>query len=429
MSAILIKNGRVIDPANGIDKIGDLLLDKGKIDKIAKNINAPAKKVIDAKGKWVTPGLVDIHTHLREPGFEYKETIESGAKAAAAGGFTSIACMANTDPVNDCASVTRHILDKAKSAPVNVYPVGAVTEGLKGKALANIGELAEAGVVALSDDGKCVTDGEIMRNAMDYASMFSLTILEHAEDTRLACGGSMNEGIVSNEMGIPGQPVAAEDVIIARDISLSEYLDVPVHFCHVSSASSVELIRSAKARGVKVTAEAAPHHFTLTDEACRGYDTNAKMAPPLRAEKDRLAIRRGLKDGTIDCIATDHAPHSEIEKELEFECAAFGIVGLETAVALSLALVHDGVLGPSGLIDSMTRKPAQIIGLDRGTLGTGKPADVTIIDPDMEWRVEPDRFISKSRNTPFAGWNVRGRAVTTITNGKVVYAWENKTIT
>jgi len=426
MSAILIKNGTIIDPANGINEIGDMLLDKGKIVKIAKNIDIPAKKVIDAKGKWVTPGLIDIHTHLREPGFEYKETIESGAKAAAAGGFTSIACMANTDPVNDCASVTGYILERAKSAPVNIYPVGAVTEGLKGKALANIGELAEAGVVALSDDGKCVVDGEIMRNAMDYASMFSLTILEHAEDVHLACEGSMNEGIVSNELGIPGQPVTAEDVIVARDISLSEYLDIPIHFCHVSCASSVELIRHAKSRGARVTAEAAPHHFTLTDKACRGYDTNAKMAPPLRTEKDRMAIRRGLKDGTINCIATDHAPHSEIEKELEFECAAFGIVGLETAVALSLALVHEGVLAASELVDSMTRKPAEVIGLDRGTLGTGKPADVTIIDPDVEWKIEPDRFKSKSRNTPFAGWNVRGRAVTTITNGKVVYAWDKK---
>jgi len=425
MSDLLIKNGRVIDPANGIDGQFDLLIEKGSVARVAKKIseqarNGGAYKVIDAKGKWVTPGLIDIHAHFREPGYEYKETIETGARSAAVGGFTSVACMANTNPVNDSGSVTEFILDKAKSALVNVHPIGAVTRGLKGKALADIGEMAQLGVVALSDDGKCIMNGSVLRAAMEYASMFGLTIMEHADDYAISQDGSMNEGSVSSELGLSGAPAIAEDVITARDISIAEYCKAPIHFCHVSTAGCVQLIRHAKERGVKVTAEAAPHHFSLTDEACRGYNTNAKMAPPLRADSDVTAIIEGLSDGTIDCIASDHAPHSLFEKDVEFDNAAFGIVGLETSLGLSIALVHDGHLTPSKLIETMSFKPAGIIGIERGTLKPGAVADLTIIDPDIEWTVDPSKFKSKGRNTPFAGHKLKGKAVYTIVKGKVV---------
>jgi dihydroorotase len=420
MSDLLIKNGHVIDPANGIDGKFDILIEKGCVLRVEKKIDHKASKVIDAKGKWVTPGLIDIHVHFREPGFEYKETIETGARSAAAGGFTSVACMANTNPVNDSGSVTEYIVDKAKSALINVHPIGAVTIGLKGEALSNIGEMAESGVVALSDDGKCVANGSILRAAMEYALMFDLLIMEHADDHAIAQNGSMNEGYVSSEMGLTGAPTIAEDVITSRDISIAEYCKAPIHFCHVSTAGCVELIRHAKDRGVKVTAEAAPHHFSLTDEACRGYNTNAKMAPPLRRDSDVTAIIEGLNDGTIDCIASDHAPHSRFEKEVEFDNAAFGIVGLETSLALSLKLVHDGHLTPSKLIEAMSFKPATIIGIERGALKPGAVADITIIDPDIKWTVEPAKFKSKGRNTPFAGDELKGKAVYTIVKGKVV---------
>lgn len=421
MSGILIKNGRVIDPANGIDEVRDVLIEKGKIAAVDKNIGAKPRTVIDAKGKWVTPGLIDIHVHFREPGQEYKETIETGALAAAAGGFTSVACMANTDPVNDCGSVTEYILEKASEAAVNVFPVGAVTRGLRGEALADIGEMAALGVVAVSDDGRCVMSPAMLRSGMEYASMFGLVVLEHAEDHGFSKGWQMNEGAVSSELGLIGAPTATEDMIIARDIALAERLRLPIHFCHVSTAGAVELIRHAKGRGVPVTAEAAPHHFTLTDGECRDYNTNAKMAPPLRTQKDVEAVRAGLAEGVIDCVATDHAPHSVIEKDVEFETAAFGIVGLETSVGLSMALLDEKGMSPSRLVEAMSARPAKVIGIEGGTLSKGAAADVTIIDPDMEWTVDPAQFKSKSRNTPFAGRKLKGKAVTTIVNGKVVY--------
>ncbi|VAX21389.1 Dihydroorotase [hydrothermal vent metagenome] len=422
MGDVLIKNGRVIDPANSVDGVMDVLVSKGKIAKVAKKINASASNVIDAKGKWVTPGLIDIHVHLREPGFEYKETIETGSQSAAAGGFTSIACMANTYPVNDNASVTERIIDIARQqAVVNVYVIGAVTKGLDGKELADIGEMAEKGIVALSDDGKCVMDAGLMRSAMEYASMFNLPIIEHAEDCNLARNGVMNEGAVSSALGLAGQPKATEDAIVARDIALAEYLGAHIHIAHVSSANSVTLIREAKKRGVNITAEVTPHHFTITDETCLGYNTNAKMAPPLREQADMAKLRAGLKNGSIDCIATDHAPHDVSEKEVEFDHAAFGIVGLETAIPLSLALVRDGVLTPLKLIETMTVNPAKIIGIDRGTLSAGAVADVTIIDPDSEWTVDPAKFKTKGKNTPFAGMRVQGKVNMTMVKGKVVY--------
>ncbi len=424
MSDLLIKNGRVIDPANVVDKVMDILVQKGKISRVEKKIDVQDVKVIDAKDKWVTPGLVDIHVHFREPGYEYKETIETGALSAAAGGFTTVACMANTSPVNDNGSVTEYILDKASRACVNVHPIGAVTRGLEGKALAEIGEMAKLGIVALSDDGECVMDGGIMRSAMEYASMFNLTIMEHAEDTCLAQGGSMNEGAISSSMGLIGQPCVAEENIVARDIALSEYLDLPIHFCHISSAGSCEMIRNAKDRGVKVTAEAAPHHFTLTDKECVGYNTNAKMAPPLRRDQDVTVIRESLANGVIDCIATDHAPHSRVEKEVEFENAAFGITGLETGLALSLMMAEDINMSPVRLIESMSAKPAEIIGVNRGAIGVGDVADITLIDPAAEWTVDPAEFKSKGKNTPYGGMTLKGRAAMTIVKGKVVYKWE-----
>lgn len=422
MSDLLIKGGRVIDPANGLDAVMDVLIERGRIARVGRKLESDAKRVIDAKGLWVTPGLVDMHVHLREPGYEYKETIASGSAAAAAGGFTSVACMANTNPVNDCGQITEFIVETARrEAVVNVFPVGACTMGLKGEALANIGEMAAAGAVALSDDGRCAMNAQVMRKAMEYGAMFNLTTLVHAEDHNLTQGGVMNEGAISAALGLRGQPAAAEEAIIARDIQIAEYLKLPVHFCHVSTAGAVELVRRAKERGVKVTAEAAPHHFTLTDETCRDYNTNAKMAPPLRTRADMEALRAGIADGTMDAIATDHAPHSVIEKEVEFDQAAYGIVGLETALPLALALVGGAGVAPARLIESLTARPAAILGIERGTLPENAPADVTIIDPEREWTVNPALFKSKGRNTPFGGWTVRGRAMFTIVGGKIVH--------
>lgn len=422
MSELLIKGGRVIDPSNGINGIFDLLLIDGLVVKVAVDIKSETATVIDATGKWVTPGLIDIHTHLREPGYEYKETIATGSMAAVAGGFTSIACMANTNPVNDNAEVTRLIIETAKrEAVANIYVIGAVTKGLNGKQLADIGDMKEAGIVALSDDGKCVGALSVMRSAMEYAGMFGLPIIEHAEDPGLSLGTVMNEGFTSLKLGLPGNPTASEEVIVSRDAVLAGYLDVHIHIAHVSSKGAVRAIREAKERGVRITAEAAPHHFSITDETCDNFNTMAKVAPPLRTDEDVAAIREGLADGTIDCIATDHAPHAVNEKELEFELAAFGISGLETAVPLSLALAREGVMSEEKLIETMTCAPAGIIGIDRGTLSEGAVADVTIIDPNSEWTVDPENFASKGRNTPFAGWRVKGRAVMTIVKGKIVY--------
>ncbi len=423
MSELYIINGRVIDPASGIDTVADLQIDKGKVVAVGEKLpRGESAKIIDATGKWVVPGLIDIHTHLREPGYEYKETIETGGKSAAAGGFTSICCMANTKPVNDNGEITEYIVTTAKAtSPVNVHPIGALTKGLKGEILANIGDMVDKGVVALSDDGRCVQDGAVMRAAVEYAKMFGLVVMEHAEDGCLNPKGVMNEGGVSTEMGLIGYPRVAEDVIVARDVALAEYLDAHIHIAHVSTRGTVELIRGAKRRGIKITGEAAPHHFTLTDDACRGYNTNAKMSPPLRESDDIRSIKEALADGTIDCIATDHAPHAVDEKEVEFDHAAFGIVGFETAVPLSLTLVREGVLTPSRLVEAMSTRPAQIVKLDRGTLAVGSIADITIIDPEREWTVDPAKFASKGRNTPFAGWEVKGRSVVTIVKGKIVY--------
>lgn len=417
---ILIKNGRVIDPANKIDNILDILIDNGKIIEIGKKLSTQhsALVIIDASDNIIVPGLIDMHVHLREPGYEYKETIKTGTEAALAGGFTSIACMPNTKPVNDNQSVTDFILDKArKESAVNVYPVGAITKGLKGEKLSEIGELKSAGVVAITDDGKPVMNSELMRRAMEYASMFDLPVISHCEDLHLSEGGVMNEGFVSTELGLKGIPNTAEDVMTARDIALSELTGARLHIAHVSTRGAVNLIRDAKNRGVKVTCETTPHYFTLTEKMVDGYNTNAKMNPPLRSEDDLKAIREGLKDGTIDVIATDHAPHEASEKDVEFDKAPFGIVGLETALPLTLKLAEEGIISLTEAIAKLTVNPAKILGINKGTLSVGADADIAIINPDKEWQIDVKKFKSKGKNSPFHGLKVKGLVNTVTING------------
>jgi len=425
MSKYLIKGGRVVDPETGIDGVMEILIEDGKIAAIAsaksKTENRKSK-IIDASGKIVTPGLIDMHVHLREPGHEYKETIETGCLAAAHGGFTAICCMANTVPVNDNQSVTTYILDKAKTAgTVRVYPVAAISRGLRGESLAEYGELKAAGAVAVSDDGNPVMNAHLMRRAMEYAKGFGLLVISHCEDRNLSAGGVMNEGIVSARLGLAGIPAAAESIMVARDIVLSELTGAPLHIAHVSTECSVRLIRDAKERGLPVTAETAPHYFSLTEEAVMGYDTNAKVYPPLRTARDREAVRKGLADGTIDVIATDHAPHSSIEKDVEFDQAASGMIGLETSIPLSLKLVERGVLSLRELVVRMSASPARILNLDAVGLRPGNPADLTIIDLEKEFTVDSNQFCSKSRNTPFDGWKLKGKAVLTMVGGKIVF--------
>jgi len=419
---ILLKGGRVLDPVHNIDDTLDLLIEDGRIANISKNIEAGGAETIDARGKLVVPGLIDIHVHLRDPGYEYKEDIVTGTRAAAAGGFTSVACMPNTNPVNDNKAVTLYILRKAaEEGCVNVFPVGSITKGLKGESLAEMGELKEAGCLAVSDDGRPVANGELMRRALEYARPFGLTVISHAEDISLVGEGVMNEGFVATELGLKGIPWVAEDAAVARDVMLAEFAGARLHVAHVSTRGAVEIVRAAKKRGVRVTCEATPHHFTLTDDAVRGYNTNAKMNPPLRCAEDVAAVRAGLADGTIDAIATDHAPHHLDEKNVEFNIALNGIVGLETALPLSLRLVEDGVLPLKDVIARLTIGPARALGIPRGTLEVGAAADVTVIDPELKWTVAADKLLSKSKNTPFDGWKLKGAATHTIVGGKVVY--------
>lgn len=412
-----ITNGRIIDPANHIDHIADLLVIDGRIAGPDQPVPADVPE-IDAKGCWVVPGLIDMHVHLREPGEEYKEDILSGARAAASGGFTGVACMPNTKPVNDCATVTAMILSRAAEAVVRVYPVGAISQGSEGHQLAEFGEMQAAGIVAVTDDGRPVRDSQLMRRALEYASGFGLTVISHSEEAALSTG-VMNEGPVSTRLGLKGIPTAAESIMVYREIALAEFTGAKVHIAHVSTAMAVDLIRAAKARGVRVTAETAPHYFTLTDEAVLGYDTNTKMNPPLRSAVDREAIKAAVADGTLDAIATDHAPHSILEKEVEFDAAANGIIGLETALPLALALVRDQVIGEVRLVELMTVNPAAILGIPAGTLSPGAAADITLIDPQRQWRYAADQVVSKSRNTPFLDWKLQGRAVLTMVGGTI----------
>ena len=422
---VLIKNGRVIDPSQSLDMVSDIYVHKDRVKKISKRIDTPRKSdtVIDASGQIVAPGFVDIHVHLREPGYEHKETIKTGCLAAAAGGFTSIVCMPNTNPINDNASVTEYILLKARTEGiVNVFPIGAITKGEKGDELAEIGEMCEAGCVGISDDGMPVTDSGLMRKAMEYVKPFGIPVITHAEDIGLSAGGVMNESFVSTELGLRGIPNASEEVGVGRDIILCELTGTALHICHVSTKDSVRLVREAKKRGANVTAEATPHHFTLTDKEVYGYNTNAKMNPPLRTQEDVDAIVEGIADGTIDVIATDHAPHSQDEKNVEFDLAPFGIVGLETALSLSLELVEKGVITLDEMIKKLTVVPSGIVGIERGTLAPGSIADLVVFDPGRSRTIKPGEFFSKGRNTPFSGWELKGVVSNTIVSGKVVFS-------
>jgi dihydroorotase len=425
MSAMLIRGGRVIDPSRRLDAALDLLIEDGKIARLGERLKARGAEAIDAAGLVVCPGFIDLHTHLREPGREDKETIATGTRAAAAGGFTAVCAMPNSDPVNDNAGITRAILDKAASeGVVRVYPIGAITKGSLGEELAEFGDLREAGCVAVSDDGRPVASARMMRRALEYARAFELTVIDHCEEPTLTHGFAMNEGPVATWLGLRGYPAAAESMVVERDIQLAELTGGKLHIAHLSTAGAVAAVRRGKARGLRVTAEATPHHLLLTDQVVRDsqYDTATKMNPPLRGEADRRAVLEGLRDGTIDCIATDHAPHGVDDKKVEFDQAANGVVGLETAVALCLdRLVREGHMGLAELVALLSTNPARVLGLPGGTLAPGSPADVTILDTGRRFKVNPERFESKGRNTPFAGWTLTGRAVITIVSGRTVF--------
>jgi len=425
MNRLLLKGGRVIDPAQGLDQTLDVVIAEETIEEVGPRVQPRGAQVLDVKGLVVCPGFIDIHAHLREPGREDKETIATGTRAAAAGGFAAVCAMPNTEPVNDTAGITRAIVEKARAeGVVRVYPIGAITRGQKGEELAEYGDLKEAGCVALSDDGKPVASARVMRRALEYAKAFDLVLVDHCEEPTLAEKACMNEGPVSTHLGLRGQPAAGEAIVVERDVLLAELTGGRVHVAHLSAAASVAAVRRGKARGVRVTAEATPHHLLLTDEAVRetGYDTNTKMNPPLRSEADRLAVLAGLQDGTIDCIATDHAPHTVDDKKVEYDQAANGIVGLETAVALCLdRLVGPGLVELPYLVALFSANPARVLGLPGGTLAPGSPADLTVLDLAKKRQVDASRFESRSRNTPFDGWILKGWPAMTIVGGRVVW--------
>jgi dihydroorotase len=421
LTPLVLKGGRVLDPASDLDRVTDVVLQDGVVTAVETGATAPGAQVIDCTGLVVAPGFVDLHVHFREPGHEYKEDIESGARAAAAGGFTTVCCMPNTNPVNDCRAVTDLIVRRAREAAiVRVHPIGAVSKGLKGESLAEIGEMKDAGIVAVSDDGKPIMNADLMRRALEYARTFGLVVVQHAEDLHLAAGGVMNEGVNATRAGLRGQPPAAESVMVARDLELVAWTGARYHVAHLSTAASVRAVRDAKRRGLPVTCEVTPHHFTLTDAACCGYDTSTKCAPPLRTDADVAALKEGLADGTIDCIATDHAPHAAQEKDVEFDQAAFGMIGLETAFGLCMRLVDEKVLTLPQLIGKLTVGAARVFELPVGTLKRGAVADVVVLDPTLRYTVDRANSRSKSRNTPFHGWELGGRARMTIVGGKLV---------
>lgn len=420
---LAIIGGRVIDPETKMDRMADIFIRDGVIIKVEKTKDKiKARKTIDAKGKIVVPGLIDMHTHLREPGREDEETIYTGSCAAVAGGFTSICCMPNTQPPIDNQETVKFVYQKAKDAKCKIYCVGCITKGQKGEELTEIYDLVRAGVVAISDDGLSIANSQVLRNALEYSRMFDLPVISHCEDLNLSACGVMHEGFVSTTLGMCGIPSIAEETIVARDIKLAEFTKARIHIAHVSTEGSVDLIRQAKKRGIKVTCEATPHHFTLTDQIIRTFDTNAKVNPPLRTKRDVEAIKRELSDGTIDCIATDHAPHSIEEKEVEFDAAPFGMVGLETALGLVVTeLINKKVLSWAQAIAKMTVNPARILNLKAGRIKKNFPADITIIDPKASWIADPTKFQSKSKNSPFGGRKLRGKVCCTIVDGKVVY--------
>jgi dihydroorotase len=430
---VVIKNGHIMDPSQGIDGTGDIVIENGRIKEItteegatkgaggkkAKHLDAQVR-VIDALGLYVLPGLLDLHTHLREPGFEYKETIKTGTAAAVKGGFTAVCAMPNTNPVNDNSSVTDFIIRKAiEEGTCTVYPIGAITRGQRGEELAEMGIMYGEGCVAFSDDGRPVMNSQIMRRALEYSSAFNVPIISHCEDLNLSEGGVMNEGLLSVMLGLRGIPAEAEEAMIARDVALAGLTRGRLHIAHVSTRGSVRLIREAKERGIAVTAETCPHYFSISEKAVEGYNTSAKVNPPLRGQEDIEAIKQGLKDGTIDVIATDHAPHHRDEKLMEFDRAPFGISGLETALSLSLRLVEEGVLTVGQLVEKMALNPAKILGLSKGTLKIGSDADITVVDMKKEFKVEAEKFVSKGKNTPFKGWVLKGMPVMTVCKGRI----------
>ena len=427
---ILLENGHIIDPSQTMDVIGDILIEDGKISQIGSHLKSTLSAIadqdttiFDLSGMVVAPGLIDMHTHLREPGFEYKETIASGSAAAAAGGFTAIACMANTNPCNDNRSVTEYILKQARLCGlVRVHPIGAISVGLKGTTLAEYGDMKEGGAVAISDDGKPVMNSHLMKVALEYASSLNLPVIAHSEDINLSGSGVMNEGFFSTELGLTGIPSIAEETMIARDILLAGYTGTAIHIAHVSTKGGAELIREAKKKGIRVTAETAPHYFTLCDESLRTFDTCLKVNPPLRSREDVQAIKDALQDGTIDAIASDHAPHATTEKDLEFEYALPGMIGLETSLSLSLRLVDEGVLSLSQLIEKMSTNPARILRIPFGHLTPGAPADITVLNTAHSWVVNREHFFSKSKNCPYDGWQMTGRAMMTMVEGNVRYS-------
>ena len=426
MRKLIIRNGRVIDPANGVDKIADVLIEEDKIASVGEKLQVSGAERFDASGLVVAPGFIDMHTHLREPGFEYAETIESGSRAAAAGGFTTICCMPNTSPVNDNATVTSYIVDRAaRHAIVKVLPIGAITKGSAGEELSAMGSMKSAGIVAISDDGRPVMNARVMRRAMETARSFGLPVIDHCEDLHLSAGGDMHEGMESVRLGLRGIPAASEDVMVARDILLAELTGARFHVAHISSRYSVDMVAFAKARGIAVTCEATPHHFTLADGDMPPYDSNYKMKPPLRTGCDTGAVTQGIVSGTVDAIATDHAPHAGSEKMQEFEKCPFGIIGFETAMGLAFErLVHPGKISLARMVELFTLGPARVLNLASGRLSPGAPADVTILNPDRAWTYDVNKSLSKSRNSPFHGRNFRGGPVVTIVQGRIVWKAE-----
>ena len=425
MMDVLIHGGRVIDPANGLDGIANVLIKDGRIATVGEE-KRKAETEIDASGLIVCPGLVDMHVHLREPGQEWKEDIESGSRAAVAGGVTSMCCMPNTTPRLDHAGVIRQVIERVSQIGLcNVYPIAAVTKNIDGKELTEMRELARAGAVAFSDDGMPVWHGGVMRKALEYASSFGFLVIQHAEDLQLTQNGCVNEGWISTQLGVEGMPAEGEDAMVARDIMLARLADARYHVAHISSNGAVELVHRARIEGLKVSAEAAPHHFALTEEEVLGFNTNAKMNPPLRTEEDRQAVIEGLRDGTIEVIATDHAPHHEDDKRCGLSCAAFGIVGLETMLPVSLELVRNGVLSLPELLAKMTSNPAKLLNLDAGTLSEGASADVCIFDPEATWRLDRNKLFSKSKNTPWHGREMTGKVTHTIRGGRVVFEYRH----
>ncbi|MFP6656095.1 MAG: dihydroorotase [Myxococcota bacterium] len=422
MTRLLIRNGRIIDPSQGLDASLDCLIEDGLIAAVGADLTAEGAEILDAEGAWVAPGLIDVHSHLREPGQEYKEDLASGGMAAVAGGFTQLACMANTTPVNDDPSVTKYIIDRAeRDSPAKIRPIAAATRGLEGRVMTEMVALKEAGAVAFSDDGATIMDSSVMRRVLEYSTLVAAPVIVHAEDCHLRGLGVINEGPVSTRLGLPGNPVAAEEIMIARDIRLAQLTGAHLHIAHVSSAGSIDLIRRAREAGIRVTSEVTPHHLTLTDEATMTFDTNTRVAPPLRSAADLQALRSALAEGVIDVMATDHAPHATYEKEVEFTVAPPGMLGLETALAVTLDLVRDGTLSPIEFVRCWSTNPAKIFELEGGTLSVGSPADLVLINPDCVWTYDAAQGFSKSRNSPWTGQQMTGRAVATIVDGRVVY--------